>query len=236
MVGLTGGIATGKSTVSTLLKSANIPVVDADVLAREVVEPGTAALRAIVREFGQDILQPDGTLDRPKLGGIIFSDEAKRRKLNAIVHPAVRKGMVRAVLRHWWNGEKVCVVDVPLLIESKLYPYVGRIVVVYCSQEIQLRRLMERDRSSHEAASSRFNAQMPIADKLVYADFVVDNSGTRQELEVQVDSLLRKFDRDAGWSWRLSWLFPPWGLVSAIGTLLAGYFRLRRRLRRKQRR
>jgi dephospho-CoA kinase len=131
VIGLTGGIATGKSTVSTLLKASHIPVVDADVIAREVVEPGTHALAEIVREFGSEILKPDGTLDRPKLGSIIFSDEAKRKRLNAIVHPAVRRGMFWAVIRHWWHGEKVCVVDVPLLIESKLYPYVGRVVVVY---------------------------------------------------------------------------------------------------------
>jgi dephospho-CoA kinase len=131
VVGLTGGIATGKSTVSSLLKSSNIPVVDADVLAREVVEPGTPALRAIAKEFGPDVLRDDGSLDRPKLGSIVFSDETKRRKLNAIVHPAVRKGMAWAIVGHWLKGERICVVDVPLLVESKLYRFVGRVVVVY---------------------------------------------------------------------------------------------------------
>jgi dephospho-CoA kinase len=131
VVGLTGGIATGKSTVSSLLKASHIPIVDADIIAREVVAPGTPALKQIEQTFGAEILKEDGTLDRPKLGSIIFSDPKARAKLNAIVHPAVRRGMFWAVVGHWWAGEKLCVMDVPLLIESKLYPYVGRVVVVY---------------------------------------------------------------------------------------------------------
>jgi dephospho-CoA kinase len=131
VVGLTGGIASGKSTVSNLFKSKDVPLVDADVLAREVVAPGTPALRKIVAEFGEEILLPDGSLDRKKLGSVIFNDEKKRRKLNAIVHPAVRKGMLMAVVRHWLKGERLCIMDVPLLIESKLYPYVAQTMVVY---------------------------------------------------------------------------------------------------------
>ena len=108
VIGLTGGIATGKSTVSTLLRAHHLPVVDADVLARKVVEPGTPALAQIVRAFGQDVLLPDGRLDRAKLGRIVFADEGKRRTLNAIVHPAVRREMFWSILRCWWRGERVC--------------------------------------------------------------------------------------------------------------------------------
>ncbi|VDB82629.1 unnamed protein product [Peniophora sp. CBMAI 1063] len=189
VVGLTGGISTGKSTVSNLLKQRGVPVIDADILAREVVAPGTPGIRAIVSEFGQEVLREDGNLDRPKLGSIIFNDERKRKKLNAIVHPAVRKAMVWAVLRHWMRGDRACVLDVPLLIESGIWHWVGKVVVVYCSQEIQLRRLQERDGSTREAAQSRVKAQMPITDKLDYADQVLDNSGRPADLEPQVDAL-----------------------------------------------
>ncbi|EJF66191.1 CoaE-domain-containing protein [Dichomitus squalens] len=219
VVGLTGGIATGKSTVSALLRARNVPIVDADVLARKVVEPGTPALSAIVRVFGPDVLLPDGTLDRPKLGRIVFADEEKRRKLNAIVHPAVRREMFWSVLRHWWRGERLCVLDVPLLIEGGLWKWVGKVLVVYCSTEIQLQRLMKRDNSSREDASARLNAQLPIAEKVKYADIVIDNSGTPQELERQIDGVVRRLMEEAGWTWRLSWLFPPWGIASAALTL-----------------
>jgi len=131
VIGLTGGIATGKSTVSSILKEKNIDVVDADLLAREVVQPGTAGLAKIVKYFGPSVLLPDGSLDRKQLGSIIFNDEAKRKQLNSIVHPAVSRGMLRSVLLHWIRGKKVCVLDVPLLIEGGLWKWVGKVVVVY---------------------------------------------------------------------------------------------------------
>ncbi|PIL24332.1 hypothetical protein GSI_14085 [Ganoderma sinense ZZ0214-1] len=219
VIGLTGGIATGKSTVSSLLRAHHVPIVDADVLARKVVEPGTPALAAIVRTFGPDVLLPDGTLDRPRLGRIVFADEGARRKLNAIVHPAVRREMFWSVLRHWWRGERMCVLDVPLLIEGGLWKWVGKVVVVYCSAEIQLHRLMNRDNSTREDASARLNSQLPITEKIKYADLVIDNSGTQQELEREIGAIIKKLRDAAGWSWRLSWLFPPWGVASAIWML-----------------
>jgi dephospho-CoA kinase len=131
VVGLTGGISSGKSTVSAILKAHHVPIIDADVIAREVVLPGTRGLRNIVRTFGQDVLLPDGTLDRKRLGSIVFNDEAKRKQLNAIVHPAVRWRMLREVVGCWLRGEKWCVLDVPLLIEGGLWKYVGLVVLVY---------------------------------------------------------------------------------------------------------
>ncbi|KAF7318136.1 CoaE-domain-containing protein [Mycena chlorophos] len=219
VVGLTGGIATGKSSVSNLLKAKQIPLIDADVLAREVVAPGTAGLAKIVAYFGPEILLPDGSLDRKKLGSIIFNDEAKRRKLNSIVHPAVRRAMLWGVVKNWIAGSKYCVLDVPLLIESGLWKYYGKVVVVFCSPEVQLQRLMKRDNSSHEEASARLNSQLPITDKVLYADHVVDNAGTPEDLEIRVNALIQLLDKEAGWSWRLSWLFPPFGLLSAAFTL-----------------
>ncbi|OAX38013.1 CoaE-domain-containing protein [Rhizopogon vinicolor AM-OR11-026] len=219
VVGLTGGIATGKSTVSNLFKSERIPVIDADVLAREVVQPGTKGLAKIVTYFGPEVLLPDGTLDRKKLGAIIFNDEKKRKKLNSIIHPAVSRAIFWSVFHCWFRGEKLCVVDVPLLIEGGLWKWMGKVVVVYCSAEIQLQRLMSRDKSSFEDASARLNSQLPIAQKVEYADIVVDNSGSLQDLEQQVHSCVGKLERTAGWSWRLSWLFPPFTLISALWTL-----------------
>lgn len=232
VVGLTGGIATGKSTVSNLLRARGVPLIDADVIARQVVEPGTPALAKIQAYFGDAVIQPDGTLDRKKLGTIIFDDEEKRRKLNGIVHPAVRWAMLWLVLGYWIRGNKYCVLDVPLLIEGSLWKMVGKVVVVYCSVELQLLRLMLRDNSSREDASSRLNSQLPIAEKVKYADIVIDNSGTRQELEAHVDALVRRLEQDAGWTWRLSWVFPLFMVVSAAATL---FWRAARRVKGSRR-
>lgn len=131
VVGLTGGIATGKSTVSSILKARGYLTIDADVLAREAVLPHTPAHTAIVKAFGEDILQSDGCLDRKKLGSAIFNDEGKRKRLNGIVHPAVRRAMVWGVVKAWIRVEKVCIVDVPLLIETGIWKWVGKVVVVY---------------------------------------------------------------------------------------------------------
>lgn len=234
VVGLTGGIATGKSSVSKLLQAKGIPVIDADVLAREVVQPGTPGLSKIVEYFGKDMLLPDGTLDRKKLGSVVFNDEEKRQRLNSVVHPAVRRAMLWQVIVHWLKGEKICMLDVPLLIEGPLWKYVGLVVVVfwyvealllqvselYSSPETQLERLMQRDNSDREEAISRINSQMPILSKIGYADLIVDNSGTREELSRRVDVLIESLERKAGWSWRLSWVLPPIGLFSAAWTLL----------------
>ncbi|KAF8522204.1 dephospho-CoA kinase-domain-containing protein [Hysterangium stoloniferum] len=220
IIGLTGGIATGKSTVSSLLKSYGIPVIDADVLAREVVTPGTNGLKKIIAEFGREVLLTDGSLNRARLGEVIFNDEAKRKKLNRIIHPAVQRAMLWNVFKLWLRGERLCVLDVPLLIEAGLWKWMGWIVVVYCSSQVQLTRLMERDGSTESAASSRLNAQMPISQKLAYADYVLDNSGTIKDSEIQVGSLVKRLRRQAGWYWIASWLIPPLGLLSATSTLM----------------
>lgn len=130
-MGLTGGIATGKSTVSSLLKSVyDVTVIDADKIARDVVLPGEPALRKIAAHFGDDVLLPDGSLDRPKLGSVIFGDGEKRRVLNSIIHPAVRRTMLWEVAKAWVLGKRYCVIDVPLLIETGLDNWVGSVVLV----------------------------------------------------------------------------------------------------------
>jgi len=190
ILGLTGGIATGKSTVTAMLRERGIPVIDADQIAREVVEPGKPAYEAIVRHFGRDILLEDGQLDRKKLGEVVFSDEAERQKLNAIVHPEVRRVMRQEAEAAEANGAQIVFMDIPLLYESKLQYLVEKIVVVYAPSDMQLARMMERDELDEEQAKKRLRAQFPIDQKKLEADFLIDNSQSREETQRQVEELL----------------------------------------------
>lgn len=190
ILGLTGGIATGKSTVTGMLRERGIPVIDADQIAREVVEPGKPAYEAIVRHFGRDILLEDGEINRKKLGEIVFSDEAERQKLNAIVHPEVRRVMREEAEAAEANGADIVFMDIPLLFESKLQYMVEKIVLVYAPADMQLARMMERDELEEEQAQKRLRAQFPIDQKKKDADFLIDNSTTREETERQVEKLL----------------------------------------------
>ncbi|MFY0542947.1 dephospho-CoA kinase [Brevibacillus sp. H7] len=190
ILGLTGGIATGKSTVSAMLRERGIPVIDADLIAREVVEPGKPAYEAIVKHFGRDILLPNGEINRKQLGDIVFSDEAERQKLNAIVHPEVRRVMREEAEQLERKGADIVFMDIPLLFESKLQHMVDKIVVVYAPASMQLTRMMERDELDEEQAHKRLRAQMPIEQKKEQADYVIDNTGTREETERQVEQLL----------------------------------------------
>jgi dephospho-CoA kinase len=198
ILGLTGGIATGKSTVSAMLRERGIPVIDADLIAREVVEPGKPAYEAIVAHFGKGILLPDGQLNRKKLGEIVFSDETERQKLNAIVHPEVRRVMREQAEQAERDGAKIVFLDIPLLFESKLQHMVDKIVVVYAPASMQLSRMMERDELDEEQARKRLRAQMPIEQKKRLADFLIDNTGTREETERQVEQLLAQVTAEKG--------------------------------------
>ncbi|GAA6019688.1 hypothetical protein JCM8202_001179 [Rhodotorula sphaerocarpa] len=215
VVGLTGGIASGKSTVSKQLQAHGVPVVDLDVLARVAVEPDSYALGALVVHFGNSILKPDGSLNREKLGQIVFGNERERKVLNSIVHPAVRRLLVWELVKAWLRGEKVCVVDAPLLIEAGLWKMCGAIVVVYCSEILQLQRLRSRNDLSLADAQARLSSQSPLSSKLAYADYVIDNSGPIADLSAQVDRVVERLNRRAGWSWILSWLVPPVGIIRA---------------------
>ncbi|SDD39979.1 dephospho-CoA kinase [Terribacillus halophilus] len=193
VIGLTGGIASGKSTVSALFKEYDIPVVDADVVAREVVEPGEPALAAIVDAFGAEILLPDGTLDRPKLGSIIFRDSGKREALNGIVHPVVREKMTAARDR-LKPGHPAVVLDIPLLFEGDQLHLVDKVVVVSVDFDVQLERLMHRNNLTEQAALDRIASQMPLADKAAKADAVIDNNGSIDDTKEQLKQLLTSWN------------------------------------------
>lgn len=190
IIGLTGSIGTGKSTIANKFRDLDIPVVDADLIAREVVEPGKDAYQDIVATFGKEILQNDKTLDRKALGNIVFNNEAKRKQLNAIIHPAIRKEMVRQ--RDEWvrNGKECVVLDIPLLYESGLTHYVDKVIVVYVDPEIQLQRIMDRDQSTEEEAKSRINSQIPVSEKAKKADAVIDNNRSKEESYRQLKAIL----------------------------------------------
>ncbi|MFG6148302.1 dephospho-CoA kinase [Halobacillus sp. B23F22_1] len=190
IIGLTGSIATGKSTISKMFDSFNIPVVDADVISREVVEIGRPAYQKIVDRFGEKVLHEDQTLNRKQLGSIVFKDETKRKQLNEIVHPEVRKQMLEQRDGYLNKGEKAVVLDIPLLFESDLAHFADRTLVVYVDEETQLKRLMDRDRSSKEDALERIRSQIPIQEKAERADEVIDNSGTIEESYQQLKRIL----------------------------------------------
>ncbi|MEU7486413.1 dephospho-CoA kinase [Streptomyces sp. NPDC042319] len=183
-VGLTGGIGAGKSEVSRLLASYGAVIVDADKIAREVVEPGTPGLAAVVEAFGTDVLTPDGTLDRPKLGALVFADPDRLKALNAIVHPLV--GARSAELEAVAGADAVVVHDVPLLTENGLAPLYDVIVVVDAAPETQLRRLVELRGMTEDEAKARMNAQADRKQRLAIADHVIDNDGPLEALEPQV--------------------------------------------------
>lgn len=176
-VGLTGSIAVGKSFVCDIFRELGAFVLDADKTAREVVEPNTKGLKTIVENFGAEILQSNGELDRVKMGAIVFADERKRQLLNSIVHPLViekQNGWLRT--RESENPNAICIIDAALMIESGGYNRFDKMIVVWCEPAIQLQRLMLRNNLTAEDAAKRINAQMPQEEKKRYADFLIDTS------------------------------------------------------------
>lgn len=192
-IGLTGGIACGKSTVSRLLASRGAIVIDADILAREVVEPGSPALAEVVRVFGPDMLNADGTLNRKQLGKLVFESEAQRKRLEELLHPAIiRLLQERMAEAERLQPDKLVVADVPLLYEAQMEDMFQEVLVVAASREVQLERLVQRDGLSMEEAKLRIDAQMPLEWKTEWADTVIDNSGSPEETQRQVEQYLRK--------------------------------------------
>jgi len=197
-VGLTGGIASGKSTVDRMLRDRDYMVFDADAIAHELLEPGQPTRDAVLREFGQGILGAGGAIDRGKLGAIVFADPARRAVLNGILHPRIRD-----ISEDWFSrlegsgGPSIAFEDAALILEAGLGKHFDRVVVCWCRPEQQIERLQERGLSIEEA-HQRIAAQMPIDEKRRLADHVIDCSGSLDETERQVAALLAKLEQEAG--------------------------------------
>jgi dephospho-CoA kinase len=194
--GLTGSIAVGKSFVSSVFAGLGCHVLDADQTAREVVAPGSAGLRVVVETFGREVLRPDGTLDRAKLGAIVFSDETKREKLNEILHPLIIEAQ-DDWLRHCETSAPrgVGIVDAALMIETGSYRRFDKLIVVHCRPELQLERLVKRDGLAEEEAARRIAAQMPQDEKKRFADYLIDTSGNYDETRAQVGTVYEHLKR-----------------------------------------
>lgn len=187
IVGLTGGISTGKSTVAEMIRGYGIPVLDADYYARKVVEPGRKAWKKIRQEFGENVFHSSGELNREALGEIIFQDKDRRRKLNEITHPEIYREMTWAAIKCFFQGHAFIVMDLPLLFESgAMLNYLYKIIIVTCEEDLQVQRLIERSRMTEARAKLRIAAQMPLEQKAERAHFVIENSGSLEDTREQV--------------------------------------------------
>jgi len=196
-VGLTGGIACGKSTVAFMLRERDVQVLEADPLGHELLEPGQSAYDEVVREFGDGILGPGDKVDRPKLGAIVFADPAKRARLNQILHPRILN-----VVRQWFKaldrpgGPNIAVAEAALIIETGFHKELDKLIVCWSRPDQQLARLVERGLTQEQAAQ-RIASQMPVEEKRKLADEVIDCSGSIEQTERQVAALLAKFQQAA---------------------------------------
>ena len=195
-VGLTGSIAVGKTFVCSVFAELGAYVLDADLTAREVVQPGTEGLKLLVRNFGGEILQANGELDRMKLGAIVFADEEKRQLLNSIVHPLIIEKQDK------WLREKeledrdaICIIDAALMIESGGWKRFEKLIVVWCDSVIQLQRLMLRNNLSEIEARKRIESQMPQEEKKTYADFLIDTSGGFDSARIQTEEIFEQLKK-----------------------------------------
>lgn len=188
-IGLTGGIASGKSTVLTYFKDKGIHYIDADIVAREVVEPGTEGLKAIVDTFGSHVLHADGTLNREALGAIVFHNEEKRQLLNNCLKTHIRNRIRELTSQYEQGNTPILIYDIPLLIEGEWYTMMDEVWLVYVNETTQIERLMSRNGYTREDAIARINSQMRLDDKRAYADIIIDNNGTPHDLTVQLNTI-----------------------------------------------
>lgn len=192
LVGLTGGIASGKSTVAKILERLRAAVINADTLSREVVEPGQDAWKEIVEAFGADILQSDQTLDRQKIRTIIFNNPDARKKLESIIHPRVRALAEERIREHTAAGYSIIVYEVPLLFEGNLQEWLRPVILVACDVGTQRTRLQQRDHLTDAEAQKHIDAQMSLAEKRRLADYVIENDDNLADLEQQVRAVVEK--------------------------------------------
>ncbi|XP_015795993.1 uncharacterized protein LOC107372299 [Tetranychus urticae] len=195
LIGLTGGIASGKSTVSRYLVEKGVKVIDADLIAHQVTEPGTPAWKKIKDEFGSSILTEEGAINRDELGKIIFQDQEKRKLLNRITHPYIQREIFMQILTAFIHFEHYVVLDLPLLFEvSKFTNLFHKIIVVNVNEQQQIERLNKRNNYSAEEAQLRISSQMPLSEKCRLADYVIDNDETIEKTKEQVDSILNELN------------------------------------------
>lgn len=192
VIGLTGGIASGKSTISNIFKEVGWPVIDADQTARQVVMPGSLGLAQIVSRFGSQVLQPDGTLDRAALGSMVFDDPQNLSDLDQIEHPLIMAAIDKQLAGFKKQGLPVVVLDVPLLFETRMDQECDLTVLAVVDRKTQLERLMKRDHCSKAAALKRINAQMPLEEKMRRADVTIDNNGSLAQTRLQVAKLVKR--------------------------------------------
>ena len=193
LVGLTGGIASGKSLVSKLLKELGAYIIDADEIAHEVIQPGGPAYQEILQQFGEEILSKDGTIDRLRLGRLVFSDPVKRTLLEGIVHPrvfAIEEARRRKIAQK--DPQAVIIFDAPLLIETRAYELMDKVIVVYANHRTQLKRLMERDHLDYDEAKRRIAAQLPLTDKRQYADYIINGADPPEEVAKQTEAIYQE--------------------------------------------
>ncbi|CAK1588338.1 unnamed protein product [Parnassius mnemosyne] len=203
IVGLTGGLATGKSTVLSIFRDNDIAVIDADEVARKVLEPGTKAWKELRQYFGEGLLYPDGKVNRLKLGEIVFDDIEKRRKLNAITHPRIQRAMMSMAIMYFFSGHKYIVMEVPLLFETgKMLTFMHKIITVVCEDHQQLERLCKRNDLSEVVAKKRISCQMPLEQKVARSHFVIDNSGDIASTVHQTECIIRLLRRS-----KFTWYF-----------------------------
>ena len=189
-IGLTGSIASGKSTIARMFSALGVHIIDTDVIARQVVAPGSSGLAKLTAEFGEQLLNDDGSLNRQLLGELIFADQGKRQRLNELLHPLimlVAGEKMQKYGRQYPDG--MVMVDVPLLIEANLLSWFDQIILVYVPVAVQLERLKARDRIDAETARLKMSSQMSPEEKLKYADFVIDNSGSLAASRTQVEKI-----------------------------------------------
>lgn len=215
LIGLTGGIATGKSTVSKVFRESGIPVIDADAIARLVVEPGKPAWYKIKSAFGDSVIKAgSGELDRDALGKIIFDSVDKRRILNEITHPAIHRIIYKEVIRYFFLGHNFVIMDLPLLFETGIMlNFMHKIITVTCEEDIQLTRLMDRNHLSEADAKRRIKQQMSLEQKCNQSHFVIENSGTLQDTEQQTIKILAVL-QDSNQHWKIR------GVIFATAAIL----------------
>jgi dephospho-CoA kinase len=195
IVGLTGGIASGKTTVAEMIDDLGTPVIDADRIAREVVEPGQPAWRDIKEAFGEEVITHDGNLDRPALGEVVFNDPHARKQLDTITHPRIAQLMMERANELREEGHRWVVYDAALIVENGIHEWLDALIVVAADEDVQLERIIKRDGLSQSEAQKRIDSQMPLEEKIAVADYVVDNNGALEDTRGQVEQIFHQIEQ-----------------------------------------